>query len=332
MNIKFSVVSTRFQTIYDVFSAENKKVCFHDSLFGIMEREYPTDVDNFHNSTANDAERLLNLQNNDECDGLVISRYSLSFISTQIESSCDNLYPLYDENLFTQEVIIAISQTLGEFGDELVNIMDIMASKNLYRESHDNIVSNLSEGCEFKALNDRNGVAWESFFLPLVFSAALAVIAFIIGCMKHKKQRELMQSESNSPQCNTGVEFEGELALLLNDGDDLYKFSSEVKRLNEESEERIMERIIDSVESRIMRRITADNERAIKQIMYGNESLLKHITNDVMKRIADDTESMVTRITDDNESMVNRIADIEGVMNRITEYIERNARQAKENE
>jgi len=40
----------------------------------------------------------------------------------------------------------------------------------------------------------------------------------------------------------------------------------------------------------------------------------------------------VTRITDDNESMVNRIADIEGVMNRITEYIERNARQAKENE
>jgi len=152
------IVSSRFKTIHDVFSTEHKKVCFHDSLYGIMEREYPTNVDNFRNSSVNDTERLIKLQSNVECDCIVISQYSLSFISTRIEPSCDSLYPLYDEDLFTQEVIVAVSQTLGELGDEVINVMDIMTSKNLYRESHDYSVSNLNEGCEFQALNDRKGV------------------------------------------------------------------------------------------------------------------------------------------------------------------------------
>jgi len=236
-----------------------------------MKRDYPTNVDNFRNSSIKDTERLINLQSNDECDSIVISRYSLSFISTQIESSCDSLYPLYDEDLFTQEVIVAVSQTLGELGDEVINVMDIMASKNLYRESHDYSVSNLSDGCEFKALNDRKGVAWKSFFSPLVFSGALAVIAFIVGCIKYKNGQKSMQSKSCSPQCT--AEPEEELASLLDNGDDLNKFSSEVKRLNEESEERIMQRIFEWVvidnersEERILKQVTVDNELTIKRI------------------------------------------------------------------
>ena len=89
------IVSIRYNSVHDVFSTENKKVFFHDSLYGIMEREYPTNVDDFHISSVNDTQRLLYLQSNDQCDGVVISRYSLSFISTQV-GSCDILYPLYD--------------------------------------------------------------------------------------------------------------------------------------------------------------------------------------------------------------------------------------------
>ena len=287
------IVSIRFNTIYDVFSTENKKVCFHDSLYGVMERKYPTNVDDFRNSSLDDTERLHDLQSNDQCDGVVISRYSLSFISTQTQSSCNSLYPLYDEDLFTQEVVVAVSQTLGELGDELINVMDIMASNNLYQERHDYIVSNLAEGCEFQAVNDRKGVAWESFFAPLVFSGALVVIAFIAGCMKHKSRQESMQSESSSPQCTADPE--EELASLLDNCDDLNKFSSEVKRLNEESEERIIQR----VETSIMKRITVDNERAIKQITYDNECAMKRITDDAMKQITYDNECVMKQIVVD---------------------------------
>ena len=316
------IVSTRFQTIRDVFATESKKVCFHDSLYGIMERKYPTNIDNFHHSSVNDSERLFYLQNNDDCDSMVISRYSLAFISTQIESSCDSLYPLYDEDLFTQEVIIAISQTLGELGDELINVMDIMASKNLYRERHDNIVSHFNEGCEYKALNDRNGVVWESFSLPLVFSVALAGIAFTVGCIKYKNQRESVHSESKPSQCI--AEFEEELASLLNNDDDLNKFSNEVKRLNEKSEERIIEQIIQNVKSDIMKKITDDIGGVMKRITDDNEGVIKRITDDnegVMKRITD-MESAMKRITDDNES----------VMKRVTECIESKSRHTKQNQ
>ena len=282
------IVPSRFKTIHDVF-AKNKTVCFHDSLYGVMKRDYPTNVDNFRNSSANDLQRLLNLQSNDECDSMVISRYSLSFISTQNKSSCDSLYPLYDEDLFTQEVIVAISQTLGELGDEVVNVMDIMASKNLYRESHDDIVSSLTEGCEFQALNHRKGVAWKSFFSPLVFAAALAVIAFIVGCMKYKNGRKSMQIESSSPQCT--AEPEEELASLLDNDDDLNKFANEVKRLNEESEERITERIIQSVEGRIIRRVTIDNERVMKRLNEESEER-------ILKQVTEDNELTIKRITE----------------------------------
>ena len=144
-----------------------------------MEREYPTNVNNFHISSTNDTERLLNVQNDDQCDGVVISRFSLSLVSTQIKS-CKRLYPLFDEKLFTQDVIVAISQTLGELGDELVNVMDTMASKNLYLNRHDKD-SSLIEECSFDALGEPEGVVWESFLTPFIFSVGLAGIAFIIG-------------------------------------------------------------------------------------------------------------------------------------------------------
>ena len=322
------IVSTRFKTIHDVFAAE-KKVCFHESLYDIMEREYPANVKSFRNSSAIDLERLFNLQRNDECDSIVISRYSLSFISTQIES-CDSLYPLYDEDLFAQEVIVAISQTLGELGDELINVMDEMASKNLYREKHDSYVSNLTKACEFQALNDRNGVAWESFFSPFVFSLVLSGIAFTIGCIKYKNQRKSMQSESNSPQCI--AESEEELASLLDSDDDLNKFSFEVKRIHEESEERIMKRIIENVESNIMKRITVDSERAINQIAFDNECVMKRINDDnecTIKRITDD---VIKRINDDNESVRKRVTDIEYAMKGVTVSIERISRHTTQNE
>ena len=76
-----------------------------------------------------------------------------------------------------------------------------------------------------------------------------------------------MQSESCSPQCT--AEPEEELTSLLDNGDDLNKFSSELKRLNEESEERIIQRVtidIERSEERILKQVTVDNELTIKRI------------------------------------------------------------------
>jgi len=301
------IVSIRFKSIHDVFATENKKVCFHYSLFDIMEREYPTNVGNFHTSNVNDTERLQYLQSNDQCDGVVISRYSLSFISTQVESSCNSLYPLYDEDLFSQEVIIPISQTLGELGDELVNVMDIMASKNLYRDRHNDIVSSLDEGCNFRVLNDQNGVLWESFSAPFIFSVVLVVIAFTVGCMKYKNRQKSIQCESNLPQGT--AEQEEELFSLLDDDDDLNKFSNEVKRLNQESEERLMERIVLNVESNIIKQV----DRTVDQVTYDNNCLLKLITYD--------NKRLLKQITNDNEGVIKRV-----------ECIERNSRHTKQNQ
>ncbi len=307
-----------------------------------MERKYPTYIDNFHHSSVNDSQRLLYLQNNNGCDSIVISRYSLSFISTQTDSSCDSLYPLYDENLFTQDVIIAISQTLGELGDELVNVMDIMASKNLYRERHDNIVSSFGEGWEYKDLKDMTGVVWESFIFPLMFSVALAGIALTVGCMKYKNRRESVHSESNPPK--SIAKSEEELASLLDNDDDLNKFSNEVKRLNEESEGRIMEQIIQNVKSDILKQITDDIGGVTKRITDDNETMMKRITDDndgVIKRITDDNDGVIKRITDDNEGVMKRITNMESAMKRInddnqsvmklvTAYIESNSRHQNE--
>jgi len=295
------IVSIRFKTIHDVFATENKKVCFHDSLLGIMEREYPTHVDSFNKSNVNDTQRLQYLQSNDQCDGVVISRYSLSFISTQIKSSCNKLYPLYDEDLFSQEVIVPISQTLGALGDELVRVMDIMASKNLYRIRHDDIVSSLDEGCEFRVLNYQNGVLWEVFSAPLIFSVVLVVIAFTVGCMKYKNRQKSMQNESNSPQVI--AEQEEELVSLLDDDDDLNRFSNVVKQLNQESEERLMERIVLNVESNIMKRV----ERTVEQVTYDNKCLLKQIT--------DDNERVIKQITNDNEGVIKETRDLRSRIN-----------------
>jgi len=167
----------RYDTLQDLF-INNKTVCFHDTLANVMEREYPTSVDNFLKSSASDIERIVYVQNDDQCDGVVISRFSLSLVSTQIKS-CKHLYPLFDEELFTQDVIVAISQTLGELGDELVNVMDMMSSKRLYLDRHDEY-SSPSEECSFDALGEPKGVVWESFLTPFIFSIGLAGIAFII--------------------------------------------------------------------------------------------------------------------------------------------------------
>jgi len=315
------IVPTRFKTIHEVFATENKKVCFHDSLYGVMEREYPTNVDKFRNSSMSDTERLLSLQSNKECDGVVISRYSLSYISTLSEFSCDSLYPLYDEDLFAQEVVIAISQTLGELGNELVNVMDIMASKNLYRDKHDNYMSNLSEGCEFEAQKYRKGVEWESFFLPLIFSVGLASIAFFVGCTKYICRRKSMQTENtekDSPQCI--AEPGEELASLLDDDDDLNKFSSEVKRLNEESEERITKRIIQTVESNIIKLITVDNERAMKRMSEENERVMEY----TIKRITDDNICVMKQVIECTERILKHTKQNQELISYTSESSEKN--------
>jgi len=167
-----------YESLQDLF-INSKRVCFHNTFYDLMERKYPTNTEYFGNSSELDIYRLFDLQNDNMCDGVVISRYSLSFLSTQIDS-CKHLYPLFDEELFTQDVIVAISQTLGELGDELVNVMDIMSSKNLYRDKHDNY-STFNDECTFDALGEPKGVVWKSFLTPFIFSVCLAGIAMTIG-------------------------------------------------------------------------------------------------------------------------------------------------------
>jgi len=59
--------------------------------------------------------------------------------------------------------------------------------------------------------------------------------------MKYISRRKSIQIKTNLPQCT--AEPGEELTSLLDDDDDLNKFSSEVKRLNKESEKHITERI-----------------------------------------------------------------------------------------
>jgi len=56
-----SPMGPEFNTIQEVFAAENKKVCLYDSLYGVIERYYPTNVDDFNKSSVDDTTRLLAL-------------------------------------------------------------------------------------------------------------------------------------------------------------------------------------------------------------------------------------------------------------------------------
>jgi len=182
-----------YYTIQDILVKDDKIVCFHDSVKPILERAFPTNTGNFNYSIETDEERLLSLQQGGkyECDGVVISRYSLSNLATQVESktselltSCNGLYPLYEEVLFSQDVIVPISQTLGELGDELMYAMNTMLRKGLYSDVHD-WYANLGRECEYPALGEPKGVQWKALVTPLIFSCTLAGTALIIGLTRH---------------------------------------------------------------------------------------------------------------------------------------------------
>jgi len=253
-----------------------------------MERDYPTNTDSFCDSSEIDRKRIHRLQTNDQCDGVVISRYSLSFISTQIDS-CDGLYPLYDEELFAQDVIVPISQTLEGLGDELINIMDIMANKNLYRDNHDDYVAKLGEECKFRALNDQKSFGWKLFLFPIVFSVSLAVIAFTVGFVKYMRLRKSGRDES----CKS--EPQEDLASLLDHNAELNNFSSEVKRLNEESENRILKRIIESMNNNFVEQNTESIQNNSMKTITGG------IENGIMKRTTEDIKNSRRAITESTE-------------------------------
>jgi len=183
----------RYYTIQDILVNDDKIVCFHDSLTPILESAFPTNAGNFNYSIETDEERLLSLQQGGkyECDGVVISRYSLSNLATQVENktsevltSCNGLYPLYEEVLFSQDVIVPISQTLGELGDELMYAMNTMLRKGLYSDVHD-WYANVGRECEYTALGEPVGVKWKALVTPLIFSCTLAGIALMIGVTRH---------------------------------------------------------------------------------------------------------------------------------------------------
>lgn len=221
-----------------------------------MKRDYPTNTENFFDSSESDAERLLRLDDDEGCDGVVISRYSLSYLSTQTNSSCDTLYPLYDEELFAQDVVVPISQTLGKLGDELISVINIMNAKRLYRDKHDDSVSSLDEECEFTALISRKGVAWQTLFTPFIVSASLALSALLIGCVKFMHHRKVRQIESTLKTGNS--ETQEDVASLLNDENVMNKISTEIKQLNQDFEKRIMKEVAEDAKrnTKVMEQIT----------------------------------------------------------------------------
>jgi len=104
------------------------------------------------------------------------------------------------------------------------------------------------------------------------------VTAFIIGCVKFTCLRKSWQSESMSSQCS--VEPEDELASLLDNDVGLKTNSSEMTRLNEESEARITERITEDNE-RVINRIT---DRMIKQFTEDYEFVIKDLRDALKSR------------------------------------------------
>jgi len=179
-----------------------------------MERFYPTNIENFIYSDVSDVDRLLTLQLNEGCDGIIISRYSLDLIATYVENdvvpieSCDGLYPLYDQELFTQDVIVPVSQTLGDLGDELIDIMNTMIDKKLYRDLHDERIGDLGKECQFEALGEPDGVVVQSFYSPFIFTMILAGIALVIGVghfiQKERNRQKEVESEEVDFNDETG--------------------------------------------------------------------------------------------------------------------------------
>jgi len=208
----------RYENIQDVLN-DDKSVCIHSSLKGIMERFYPTNIENFNYSKTSDVDRLLMLQLNENCDGIIISRYSLDLIATYVENdvvpieSCDGLYPLYNEELFTQDVIVPISQTLGDLGDELIDIMNTMIDKKLYRDLHDERIGQLRDECQFEALGEPDGVVIQSFYSPFIFTMILAGFALIIGIRQfiRKERNRQKEVESEEDDCQ-GAKSKGDCA------------------------------------------------------------------------------------------------------------------------
>ncbi len=190
-----------------MLNEDGKIICFHSSLKSTMESEFPTRMDNFNYLLERDEDRLKSLQrDNNECDGVVISQYSLASLATQVENqasqvllSCRKLYPLYERKLFSLDVIVPISQTLGVLGDELTKVMNTMLAKRLYSDRHD-IYANVGRECEFEALGEPAGVSWKSFATPLLFSCGLAIIGLITGFLKYslrKRRNASVQSSSD---------------------------------------------------------------------------------------------------------------------------------------
>mmetsp|Transcript_833 Transcript_833/g.1083 ORF Transcript_833/g.1083 Transcript_833/m.1083 type:complete len:176 (+) Transcript_833:825-1352(+) len=146
-----------------------------------MERFYPTNIENFSYLNTSDVDRLLTV----DSDVVPIT-------------SCDGLYPLYDEELFTQDVIVPVSQTLGGLGDELIDIMNTMIDKNLYRDLHDDRIGRLLDECQFEALGEPDGVVVQSFYSPFIFTMILAGIALIIGIRHFIRKERNRQKEAES--------------------------------------------------------------------------------------------------------------------------------------
>ena len=196
-NCIFLIMLNRFETFQDLLSDKNNKtVCFHDSLKDVMEEMFPTDTRNFDYSNETDEDRLVSLRKSEGCDGVIISRYSLSYIATQVKTdsldsltSCNSLYPLYDDELFTQDVVIPISPTLGSLGDELVDAMNKMLSKDRYIENHHWFAS-IGEECEFEGKEEKEGVVThELFAAPFVFSLTLALVSITLIIYKFSKRK-----------------------------------------------------------------------------------------------------------------------------------------------
>ena len=197
-NSIFLILLNRFETFQDLLNDKNNKtrVCFHDSLKDVMEEMFPTDTRNFDYSNKTDRDRLVSLRDSEGCDGVIISRYSLSYIATQVKTdsldsltSCKSLYPLYDDELFTQDVVIPISPTLGSLGDELIDAMNKMLSKDRYIENHYWFAS-IGEECEFEGREEKEGVVThELFAAPFVFSLTLALVSITLIIYKFSKRK-----------------------------------------------------------------------------------------------------------------------------------------------
>lgn len=125
------------------------------------------------------------------------------------------------------------------------------------------------------------------------YSVSLAVIAFTVGFVKYMRLRKSGRDESNLPQCKT--EPQEDLASLLDRNAELNNFSSEVKRLNEESEQRIMKRIVESIKNNVVEQKTESIQNNSMKTITGG------IENGIMKRTTEDIKNTRRAITESTE-------------------------------